>query len=87
MATARFNHTATLLSDGRVLIAGGGNSSKAFASAELYDPKTGAFSATGSMETTRQLETATLLSDGRVLVVGGEDNDNAMLATAELYQP
>ncbi|HEY8845606.1 MAG TPA: kelch repeat-containing protein, partial [Candidatus Limnocylindrales bacterium] len=80
MATARANHTATLLSDGRVLVIG--SVPPALASAELYDPKSGTFSPTGSMTTARSGYTATLLSDGRVLVTGGKE-----LASAELYDP
>jgi hypothetical protein len=58
------------------------------ASAELYDPKTGTFSPTGSMATARHLYTATLLLDGRVLVAGGSNgNDAGDLASAELYDP
>jgi hypothetical protein len=74
--------TATLLSDGRVLVAGGG----LLASAELYDPKTGTFSPTGSMSVARTVHTATLLSDGRVLIAGGFNNGN-LLASAEIYDP
>ena len=72
---AREQHTATLLSDGRVLIAGGWNQyTPAIASsAALYDPKTGTFSPTGAMATAREYHTATLLSDGRVLVAGGRN--------------
>jgi hypothetical protein len=79
MAKARDSHTATLLYDGRVLIAGG-----PYSSAELYDPAAGTFSPTGSMTTARSGHTATLLSDGRVLIAGGDGFD---LASAELYSP
>jgi hypothetical protein len=90
---ARANHTATLLSDGRVLVAGGGGSglSALLATAELYDPASGSWTATGSMNGVRILHTATLLADGRVLVAGGADGIGETsvdaLATAELYDP
>jgi WD40 repeat protein len=75
-----------LLSDGRVLIAGGADSTnKLLASAELYDPKIGTFSPTGSMTTARYGDTATALSDGRVLIAGGLDSTNKLLSSAELY--
>ena len=90
LATARDNPTATLLPDGLVLIAGGsvaaGSGSKPTASAELYNPKTGKFSHTGSMNAARVNHTATLLPDGRVLVVGG-DGPSGPVASAELYEP
>jgi hypothetical protein len=87
LATGRQEHTATLLLDGRVLIAGGWGSTAVFASAELYDPKSGKFSPTGSMNETRAQHTATLLGDGRVLIVGGEDFDGNCRTSAELYDP
>ena len=88
MTTARGGQTATALSDGRVLIAGGNDSSTALASAELYDPKTSSFSPTGSLTTFRIYHTATLLADGRVLIAGGIAEEVHMgLASAELYQP
>jgi len=97
MTLGRVSHIATPLPDGLVLIAGGstldasGGNTSTTATVELYSPKTGLFSATGSMSTARAFQTATVLPDGRVLIVGGEDTDSAgksaALASAELYQP
>lgn len=91
MTVTRENHTATLLNDGRVLIAGGNDVlDHATTAAELYDPETGTFSATGSMGTARGYHTATLLKDGRVLIAGGSPSNNApgaSIFTAELYDP
>ena len=80
MHHARSSPTATLLSTGKVLIAGG-NSTSGDLVAELYDPASGTFSDTGSMTTGRAGHTATLLSDGHVLIAGGGT------PTAELYNP
>ena len=57
------------------------------ASAELYDPATGTWSPTGSLDTGRVFHTATLLPNGKVLVAGGSDSRTAALASAELYDP
>jgi hypothetical protein len=89
------SHTATLLSNGKVLIAGGdginNNSRVILANAELYDPAAGTFAATGSMTTVRELHTATLLGDGMVLIAGGDNGANGLsfqtLASAELHDP
>src|SRR5690348_11516539 len=84
MATARINPTETLLLNGKVLVAGGWNTT-IFASAELYDPHTGKWSATGSMMSRRAGHTATRLLNGKVLVAGGTDNPPDR--SAELYDP
>src|SRR5271165_3086992 len=75
--------TATLLMNGKVLIAGGdfGDGDGASEIAELYDPAAGAFTATSSMTVGREEDTATLLPDGTVLFAGGHG------ASAELYDP
>jgi len=87
--TARELHTATMIQgamiNGMVLIAGGQGSGGALASAELYNPTTGTFAATGSLNTARLYHTATLLNDGTVLIAGGYDNNGHTSASAELY--
>jgi len=103
MATGRFGHTATLLRDGRVLIAGGFTDASGLdrgipinfesrgitASAELYDPMTGQFTPTSNMTVARAYHTATLLQDGRVLIASGVGSDHSEdnLASAELFDP
>lgn len=83
MHTERCGHTATLLLNGKVLIAGGFTGAGLTASMELYDPLTASFSQTGPMITPRGDFTATLLPDGDVLIVGG--GDRLATATAELF--
>ena len=87
MWTDRFAHTATLLRDGRVLIAGGVSrrTNAPLASAEIYDPAFGTFTPTGTMAHTHAWHTATLLADGRVLITGSSVNNAD--ANAELYDP
>ena len=90
MTASRSWHTSTLLPDGTVLITGGfgdgplglPQDSSALASAELYDPATGSFSATGTMSAGRFGHTATLLQDGTVLIAGAGSS-----TSAELYVP
>ena len=92
---ARTFHTATLLPDGRVLVAGGVARSNTGAilldSAELYDPVSGQWTVTGSLVKPRVAHTATLLPNGKVLVVGGDTSlappDFGRGNTAELYDP
>ena len=73
--TARFVHTATLLQNGMVLVAGGIGQTDVPASAELYDPASRTWTATGSLNTARFCHTTTLLQNGMVLVAGGLDSD------------
>jgi hypothetical protein len=89
MATAREFFSAVLLHDGRVLVMGGNtnaNGTAATKSAEIYNPATGTFAATGSLNVAREHAAATVLSDGRVLIVGG-DNGTTTYASTELYNP
>ena len=89
----RAGHTATLLKNGRVLVAGGHRPGDLtpLASAQEFDPVSGRWTATASMSVARTEHTATLLMDGRILVVGGElagaNNASAPLPTAEVYDP
>ncbi len=87
LITPRESHTATLLTNGTVLVAAGSNSlggGRPVANAEVYDPVTGMWKATGSLSVARYYHTATLLQSGKVLVVGGY---NPPLNSAEVYDP
>ncbi|MCL7487515.1 MAG: MBG domain-containing protein [Desulfobulbaceae bacterium] len=84
-AAARFFHAATLLGDGRVLVAGGYNNTKGYlSSAELYDPATDTWSPAGDLTPARRFHSATLLGDGRILIAGGNYNF-AYLDSADRY--
>lgn len=99
MRNARAGHTRTLLSDGKVLVAGGYNDSDGFLqTADLYDPALAEFSPAGDMNSARSFATATLISgcncpaDGKVLLAGGLNsaggfNSSGAVQTAELYDP
>ena len=86
-----WGHTQTLLPNGKVLVAGGTQNSEwsfyNLSSSELYDPNTGTWSLTGSLNVARFGLTATLLPNGNVLVTGGESQDGAINNSAELYNP
>jgi hypothetical protein len=79
-------YTATLLTNGQVLIVGGEEANTAVTSAELIDAANATLVATGSLVTARKGHTATRLNDGRILVTGGTDNNGNALATAEVYR-
>jgi len=83
---ARRAHTATRLSDGKVLICGGENAGGLVTQAELYDPATGIFSVSGNLNAPRADHTATLLPDGRVLIAGGRGSVGD-LASTEIFNP
>jgi N-acetylneuraminic acid mutarotase len=88
MSAAREHFTATLLPDGKVLMAGGQSQTAAsLASAELYNPATRSFSPTGSLNTARSDPAAALLPDGKVLITGGLTSNFIALSSAELYNP
>lgn len=79
-------HTATLLPNGKVLVAGGSGNGGINASAEIYDPSNGTWTLTGSLATARTFHSATLLTNGEVIVIGGGDS-SGKLVSAEIYNP
>ncbi len=94
MPEPRFNHTATVLVDGRVLLAGGFTypPTSWVARAAVYDPATGTFARTGVMVTPRVGHKATLLPDGKVLLTGGQGSPTqsstyVFLSSAEIFDP
>ncbi len=97
MTTARFRHTATLLPSGQVLVVAGGHAIApdgvvaVLASAEIYDPASGNWIETDSLDAARYRHAATLLPSGKVLISGGEDgaipNSGVPIGGSELYDP
>ena len=97
MNDRRASHTATLLPNGKVLVAGGGGAVSLFgagspflASTELYDPATGTWTPTGTMNNAHSSHTATLLPNGKVFIAGGYSiiaTPQSLTISAELYDP
>jgi deoxycytidylate deaminase len=85
MTTPRDAHTATLLSNGQVLLAGGLDGIGTSATAEIYDPVSSTFKLTGTMTASRAFHTAVLLLNGKVLIAGGYNG--SYLNSAEIYDP
>jgi N-acetylneuraminic acid mutarotase len=91
-AVARTGHAAVRLDDGRVLVVGGDEVTPnalelPVASAEIYDPRSGRWSAAAPMSTPRLEPTLTLLANGYVVVAGGATGGDAVTASAEVYDP
>ena len=80
MKKARDAHSATLLPNGKVLVAGGSDTTT-----ELFDPATETWTVTGALRAYRSGHRATLLPNGKVLVAGGEQANSSILSSAELY--
>ncbi|MFO0760111.1 MAG: kelch repeat-containing protein [Byssovorax sp.] len=87
MHSQRCAHTATLLDDGHVLLAGGASDSGIIADSEVYLPDADQWDVKSPMQTARGYHTATLLDDGTVLVTGGMNVETVPLSTAEIYDP
>ena len=83
---ARRGHTATLLHDGKILLAGGENQNGFVTEAEIFDPTTGAFSVSGNLNLPRADHSATVLPDGRVLIAGGR-GAMGILNSTEIFDP
>jgi len=89
MSTSRIQHTATLLDNGKTLLAGGYTGSWTYqSSTELYDESAGTFvPVTSAMSSPRGIHTATRLGNGKVLLAGGNDTNTTRVSSADLYDP
>lgn len=87
LTTGRKNHTATLLTDGRILIAGGDNGAVSTAKYQIYSPAGGTVNAEQNMVRARSLHRAVKLPDDTVLIAGGYDATSTSLSAAELFTP
>lgn len=88
MTVARYGHTATLLSNGKVLIVGGDRNADTHSSAEIYDPASGSFSMlVSTLTVTRIHHAAASLADGRVVIFGGDSGDFIVRGTVEIFDP
>jgi hypothetical protein len=83
----RERHTATLLTDGKVLVTGGANNGWINDSSEIYDPTLDSWSFGGWMSNSRVEHTATLLNDGTVLIVGGFNDQHQLVGQADNFAP
>jgi hypothetical protein len=86
MGTGRASHTATLLQNGQVLVAGGRQEGNPAFGAELYDPATGMWTSAGRMGSGREIPAASLLPNGQVLLSGGYSGRLGILAQSQLYK-
>jgi N-acetylneuraminic acid mutarotase len=86
-AVSRAGHTATILSDGRVLVVGGAGSASTIALAEVYDPVRNDWSPAGSLTLSRTNHSASTMSDGRVIVAGGWGDNGSAGHLVELFDP
>jgi hypothetical protein len=89
MSSARAAPASAILSNGKVLVAGGSNGTVPVASAEIYDPLTGTWASTGSMSSEHSFTNGVALNNGKVLVAGGWDNSGGggYDAVAEIFDP
>ena len=85
MSHRRSGHSVTLLSNGKVLVAGGSDGKESLSDAEVFDPQTGAFTRIGKMYSARVAHTATELADGKILLAGGSAKRDEITSSAEIF--